>query len=60
MVSFAAQKLLCLIRSHCFIFVFILVKSEGEGQISYDITCVWNLTQGTSEPISKTETDSQT
>ena len=35
-------------------------KSEGERQIPYDITCMWNLKYGTNEPIFKTETDSQT
>ena len=34
--------------------------SEGERQIPYDITYVWNLKYGTNEPIWKTETDSQT
>ena len=35
------------------------ISPEG-GQIPYDITCMWNLKQGTDEPICKTETDSQT
>ena len=35
-------------------------KSEGEGQIPYDITSMWNLKYGANEPIYKTETDSQT
>ena len=32
MVSFAAQKLLSLIRSHSFIFVFILITLGGESK----------------------------
>ena len=35
-------------------------KSERERQIPYGITYMWNLKYGTDEPISKTETDSQT
>ena len=35
-------------------------KSEGERQIPYDITYMWNLKYDTNEPIYKTETDSQT
>ena len=35
-------------------------KSEGERQILYDITYMWNLKYGTNEPTYKTETDSQT
>ena len=35
-------------------------KSEGERQIPYDITYVWNLKYGTNEAIYKIETDSQT
>ena len=37
-----------------------LSKSEGERQIPYDITYMWNLKYGTSESIYRTETDSQT
>ena len=33
-------------------------KSEGERQIPYDITYMWNLKYGTNDPIYKTETDS--
>ena len=36
------------------------VKSEREGQTSYDITYTWNLQYSTDEPIYKTEMDSQT
>ena len=35
-------------------------KSEGERQILYDITYMWNLKYNTNELIYKTETDSQT
>ena len=35
-------------------------KSARERQIPYDITYMWNLKYDTNEPISKTETDSQT
>ena len=34
-------------------------KSEGERQISYDITCMSNLKCSTNELIYETETDSQ-
>ena len=30
-------------------------KSEGEGQISHDIICTWNLKNGTSEDTYKTK-----
>ena len=36
------------------------VKSEGERQILYDISYIWNLKNNTNESIYKTETDSQT
>ena len=32
-------------------------KPEGERQIPYEITYMWNLNRGTTEPIYKTETD---
>ena len=35
-------------------------ESERERQLPYDITYTWNLKYSTNEPISKTETDSQT
>ena len=35
------------------------VRSERGRQIQYDIAYTWNLIYGTSEPINKTETDSQ-
>ena len=35
-------------------------KSEGERQIPYDITYMWNLKYDTNEPIDKAETVSQT
>ena len=36
-------------------------KSDREGQILYDITCMWNIKRNdTNELIYKTETDSQT
>ena len=35
-------------------------KSEKEGKVLYDITYMWNLKYDTTEPIYKTETDSQT
>jgi len=35
-------------------------KSEGERQIPYDITSMWNLKYGTNEPICRTETNSRT
>ena len=35
-------------------------KSERERQMPRDITDMWNLKYGTSEPIYKTEIDSQT
>ena len=35
-------------------------QSERERQIPYDITYMWNLNYDTNEPISETETDSQT
>ena len=31
-------------------------KSEGERQIPYDITYIWNLKYGTNEPIYRKET----
>ena len=31
------------------------VKSEKEGKIPYDITYMWNLSYGTTEPICKTD-----
>ena len=34
-------------------------KSDREGQISADITYMWNLKKNTNESIYKTETDSQ-
>ena len=34
-------------------------SSQEEKEILSDITCMWNLKQGTDEPIFKTETDSQ-
>ena len=36
------------------------IRSEGERQISYDITYMWNLKYHTNETIYKTETDLQT
>ena len=33
-------------------------KSERERQIPYGITYMWDLKQGTNEPILRTETDS--
>ena len=38
----------------------IILSEVGQRQISYDITCMWNLKYDTSELIYKTETDSQT
>ena len=38
MASFAAQKLLCLIRSHLFIFVLIFIRRW----IEKDITAIYN------------------
>ena len=35
-------------------------KSEGERQIPYDITYMWNLKYDTNEPIYETETKSGT
>ena len=35
-------------------------KSEGERQIPYDITYMWNLKYDINELIHETETDSQT
>ena len=35
-------------------------KSEGERQIPYDITYMWNLKYDTDEPIYETETESRT
>ena len=35
-------------------------KSEGESQIPYDITCMWNLKHDTNELIYETEIDLQT
>ena len=35
-------------------------KSEGERQLPYDITYMWNLKYDTYELIFETETDSQT
>ena len=35
------------------------IKSERERQILYHITYMWNVNYGTSEPIYKTETNSQ-
>ena len=35
-------------------------KSEGERQIPYDITYMWNLKYDTNELTYETETDSQT
>ena len=35
-------------------------KSDWEGQISYDITYMWNLKNNTDESVYKTEIDSQT
>ena len=38
------------------------VKSEREGQVSYDITSTWNLliqNNDTNEPVYKTEIESQ-
>ena len=35
-------------------------KPDRETQISYDIVYIWNLQNGTNEPIYKTEIDSQT
>ena len=35
-------------------------NSEGERQIPYDITYMWNLKYDTNELIYETETDSQT
>ena len=40
--------------------ITLSAKSEREGQIPYDITCLWNLKYDTHEPICKTETDSWT
>ena len=34
------------------------VKSEGERQIPYDITYIWNLMYGTNKPIYRKETNS--
>ena len=36
------------------------MKSEGEGQIPYDIIYMWNLNYGTNEPTYKREIDEQT
>ena len=41
------------------IIILCEVKSEGEKQISYDITYMWNLKYDTNELIYETETDSQ-
>ena len=35
-------------------------KSDRERQISYDITCMWNVKYGTNKPIYETETTLQT
>ena len=35
-------------------------QSEGERQMSYDTTYIWNLKYCTNEPVCKTETNSQT
>ena len=35
----------------------IFILSEGERQIPYDITYMWNLKYGTNDPIYKIETD---
>ena len=35
----------------------ILSKSEGERQIPYNITYIWNLIYGTNEPIHRKETN---
>ena len=40
--------------------IIILVKSERERQIPYDITSMWNLKFDTNKLIYETETDSQT
>ena len=40
--------------------LILLMKSDRERQIPYDITSVWNLYCGTNEAIYKVETDSQT
>ena len=37
----------------------IFILSEGERQIPYDITYMWNLKYGTNDPIYKIETDSR-
>ena len=36
--------------------IIILIKSERERQILYDITYMWNLKYATNEPIYETET----
>ena len=38
----------------------ILSESEGERQVSYDITYIWNVTYATSEPIYRKEINSRT
>mgnify|MGYP007071321596 CR=1 FL=1 len=38
----------------------ILIPSEREKQLPYDITHMWNLKHGRNEPICSTEKDSQT
>ena len=38
----------------------ILILSESERQIPYDITYMWNIKCGANELIYRTETDSQT
>ena len=38
----------------------ILSESEGERQVSYDITYIWNVIYGTSEPIYRKEINSRT
>ena len=40
--------------------IVILSKSDGERQIPYAITYIWNLKYGTNELIYKAETGSQT
>ena len=38
----------------------MLSEVSQKEKIPYDVTYMWNLKQGTDEPIYKTETDSQT
>ena len=38
--------------------IIMLRKSDRERQISYGITCMWNLKKNTNELIYRTETDS--